>query len=146
MSAIKATFSDFKLVKTRKVAQLVMEVPIEQADAAVKALGGLPTFAEEQWVGIAPLKPETASKPAPKQSDRWEDLTAVKQAAIRCQDEGFQRWIAPGDKEPTACLAAKMVRYYCGVDSRSNIKPENPDALKVWVKIDAEYRAHAGLR
>ncbi len=146
MSAIKATFSDFKLVKTRKVAQLVMEVPIEQADAAVKALGGLPTFAEEQWVGIAPLKSEAASKPAPKQSDRWEDLPAVKQAAIRCQDEGFQRWIAPEGKEPTADLAAQMVRYFCGVDTRSDIKPENPEAVKTWQNIDAEYRSHAGLR
>ena len=41
MAAIKATFSDFKLIKTRKVAQLVMEIPVEQADAALKALGGL---------------------------------------------------------------------------------------------------------
>ena len=145
MSAIKATFSDFKLVKTRKVAQLVMEVPIEQADDAVKALGGLPTFAEEQWVGIAPLKPEAASKPVPKQSDRWGDLPAVKQAAIRCQDEGFQRWITNTICPPTSDNAADLVRQYCKVGSRSEIA-ESLEALKVWREIDAEYRAHAGLR
>jgi hypothetical protein len=159
MSAIKATFSDFKLIKTRKVAQLVMEVPIEQADAAVKALGGLPTFAEEQWVGIAPLKPEvvqashrsredTHQKPR-KEALQWDDLPAVKQAAIRCQDEAFQRWICAGVDGPmradTESVSA-AVRRHCRVSSRSEITPDNPEALKIWNQIDAEYRAHAGLR
>jgi hypothetical protein len=147
MSAIKATFSDFKLIKTRKVAQLVMEVPIEQADDAVKALGGLPTFAEEQWVGIAPLKPEAASKPAPKQSDRWGDLPAVKQAAIRCQDEGFQRWLVAGTGfDATAENAATRVRSLCKVSSRKQICEGNEFALSKWQNIDTAYRAHAGMR
>ena len=38
MTAIKATFSDFKLIKGRKVAQLIFEVPIEATDAALAAL------------------------------------------------------------------------------------------------------------
>ncbi len=40
MTPICATFSDFRLVKGRKVCQLVCEVPLEQADAALAALGG----------------------------------------------------------------------------------------------------------
>jgi hypothetical protein len=42
VAAIKATFSDFRLIKGRKQAQLVLEVPIEQADNALAALGGIP--------------------------------------------------------------------------------------------------------
>ena len=49
-AAILATFSDLKLVKTRKVAQLVFEVPIESVRSATEALGW-PTG--EQWCGIA---------------------------------------------------------------------------------------------
>jgi hypothetical protein len=55
MSALRAAFADFKLVRTRGVAQLVMEVPIEEADAALALLGGVPKAAAEKWVGIAPL-------------------------------------------------------------------------------------------
>ena len=56
MTPICATFSDFRLVKGRKVCQLVCEVPLEQADAALAALGGLPNPHAERWVGIVPLK------------------------------------------------------------------------------------------
>ena len=54
MPAIRATYSDVKLVKTRKVFQLIFEVPIEDADNALRVLGGLPRPAAERWVGIAP--------------------------------------------------------------------------------------------
>lgn len=51
-AAILATFSDLKLVKGRKCAQLIFEVPIEQASAAVNILG-MPNPAKEIWCGIA---------------------------------------------------------------------------------------------
>ncbi len=41
MTAIRATYSDLKLVKTRKVLQLIFEVPIEEGDNALRVLGGL---------------------------------------------------------------------------------------------------------
>jgi hypothetical protein len=41
-AATQGTFSDFRLIKGRKVCQIVIEVPIEQADQALAALGGLP--------------------------------------------------------------------------------------------------------
>ena len=146
MTAIRATFSDFKIIKGRKVAQLVMEVPIEDADAALKALGGVPMPASEQWVGIAPLTREAAEKPR-KESERWEDLSAVKQAAIRCQDEGFQRWIVIGTGfDPNVENAASRVRSLCKVSSRKQICEGNEFALNEWQNIDAAYRAHAGLR
>lgn len=56
-AAILATFSDLKLIKTRKVAQLVFEVPIESVRSATEALGW-PTG--EQWCGIA----RVVTKPA----------------------------------------------------------------------------------
>lgn len=55
MTAIQATFSDFKLIKSRSVVQLVLELPIEAADAALASLGGIPQPGMERWVAVAPL-------------------------------------------------------------------------------------------
>lgn len=51
-AAILATFSDLKLIRGRKVAQLVFEVPIEEAQKATNALG-FPNAAAEKWCAIA---------------------------------------------------------------------------------------------
>jgi hypothetical protein len=54
-AAIQASFSDFRLIKGRKTAQLILEIPIEGADAALAALGGIPQPHSERWVGVARL-------------------------------------------------------------------------------------------
>lgn len=51
----RATFSDFRLIKGRKVAQFVFEVAAEQADDALDALGGLPRADVDRWCAIARL-------------------------------------------------------------------------------------------
>ena len=60
MTAFQATYSDFKLVKTRKVVQIVLEVPLEAAGHAYNVLGGMPTFGNEQWFAVARLIKEAA--------------------------------------------------------------------------------------
>ncbi len=55
-TAFKACYSDWKLIRTRGVVQVVMEVPLAEADAAYKVLGGMPDAAREQWFGVAALK------------------------------------------------------------------------------------------
>lgn len=136
MTAIQATFSDFKLVKSRKVAQLVMEVPIEQADHAVKALGGLPQFSSEQWVGIAPLKREAAEK----ERKSWGDLGPAQQAGIRCAETAFQAWVGVDPETPGASeKTAAWVRGKCGVTSRSEFA-RNPEAAAKWAQIDRDFR------
>lgn len=58
-AAFSATYSDLKVVKTRKVAQFIFEVPLEAAGHALNVLGGMPLPMEERWVAIARLeKPE----------------------------------------------------------------------------------------
>lgn len=83
MTPICATFSDFRLVKGRKVCQLVCEVPLEQADAALAALGGLPNPHAERWVGIVPLKAQpqgqdnSGSAPSPSLADAADSPAAA---------------------------------------------------------------------
>lgn len=52
---IQATYSDFKVIKTRQVAQLIFEVPLEMGERAIKQLG-MPMPDREIWVEIDIIK------------------------------------------------------------------------------------------
>lgn len=141
--AFKAAFSDFKLVKTRKVAQLIFEVPVEGADAALQTLGGLPRSDAEVWCGIArlaPEKPATASRNAnggdAKERRPFKELPFPQQAALRCADLEFQQFLGVG----SADRAADRVRDRCGVPSRSEIRPETSAGI-LWERLNAEFTA-----
>lgn len=96
---IQATLSDFKLVKTRKVAQFVFEVPLESADDALKALGGLPQAHAERWCGIVLLNlneaPQTATEypDTVKSRAKFGTLPLPKQAALICDAPAFWRFL-----------------------------------------------------
>ena len=53
-AAFKATFHNIKNVMGRKVAQIILEVPIEQAPSVTRALGW-PDPNNPAWVGVAKL-------------------------------------------------------------------------------------------
>ena len=133
MTAIRATYSDLKLVKTRKVLQLIFEVPIEEADNALRVLGGMPRADAETWVGIALITEEAATRPTDKPRKAWADLTPTQQAGIRCSDVDFQAWLGCFDAEE----AAVKVRSHCGVKSRSDIGLH--PASKRWRKMDNDF-------
>src|SRR4051794_33660425 len=102
----QGTFSDFRLIKGRKCAQIVIEVPIEQADQALAALGGLPQPATEAWVAIARL--ETKARVVPiKPANTKLSL----EAALRCREPIFQRYLNVSDENE----AADAVRMACGI-------------------------------
>lgn len=145
-AAFQATFSDFKLVKSRGQAQFVFEVPLDKADAALKTLGGLPRPDQETWVGVARLQATAAkdSSVEPKERRRFGELAPSAQAAMRCQDEKFVefldkrfpdfRGVDPGDDE-----AVQLVRQICGVESRSQL---NTDAIALsrWKGLEADFQ------
>ena len=58
-AAFTATYSDWKVIKTRQVVQIVLEVPLKAAGHAYNVLGGMPNFESESWVAVALLnKPD----------------------------------------------------------------------------------------
>lgn len=145
----RASFADFKLVKTRGCAQLIFELPIEQADAALQTLGGLPRAATEVWAGIcrldpkaAPSPPTAAPPPAPREPGKYASFPLAKQAAIRCATPEFRRFL----REYTAHWcdinneddAAAAVRSHCGVASRKEILPDT-EAGKYWLELDCRF-------
>jgi len=141
-AAIRGTFADFRLIKGRKVAQLVVELPIEEADAALATLGGLPQPHTERWVALARLN-GSAKEPVPKEQRRWEDLKLAAQAGIRCSEPAFQRFLEdsyPLNAAGTEDEAAELVRAICNVDSRRQINLD-PRAAALWRDLESKYQA-----
>jgi hypothetical protein len=143
-AAIQASFADFRLIKGRKQAQIILEIPIEGADAALAALGGIPQPHAESWVGVARLNGVAKPAPEPKEKRKWDDLKLSMQAGIRCDEPAFQRFMrevhdseAHGDDDEDA---ANAVRYICGVDNRSGLN-DNPEAAERWKKLERSYQA-----
>ena len=137
---IQGSFCDYKNVKTRSVVQLIIEVPSENARMAFDALG-IPVSGTEIPVAIALLDPKAVQKKVDKERRRFNELPLPQQAALRCQDEAFCRFLA---EEKNAYQLgdgfADFVRHYCGVASRSEIQPGTPAANK-WRDLNNEFQA-----
>jgi hypothetical protein len=116
-AAIRGTFSDFRLIKGRKCAQIICEIPIEEADAALSVLGGIPQPASERWIALAPLN-ITSIKPA-QEKRRFENLS-------------------PLCKRASDAMSLCYFWRYCGVPSRSNLNLD-PKAAAKWQELDARY-------
>jgi len=160
MTAFRATFADMKLVKTRQVAQLIFEIPIEDFDAAYEVLGGMPVPAKERWFGIAAIKspeekeatakPRQSNPPSPhpdgaKRGVRpWRDLKPSTQAAMQCDKPVFWAFLNEvrgyGVDDPTG--AAEAVREICCIASRSLLDTEQAPRV-IWHQLDTEYQAWA---
>jgi hypothetical protein len=157
-AAFRATYADWKLIKTRSVVQVVLEVPLEQADAAYQVLGGMPDPGAERWCAIARLggnEPvetagpgQSAAAPQDRPLKPRKPVAAEKrlaqQAGIMCADpvfwaflEDFQVGRAPVHDEQTA---ADAIRHYCNVKSRSEISP-NSDAGRIWIDLESRFTA-----
>jgi hypothetical protein len=73
----------------------------------------------------------------------WKDLPLVTQAAIRCQDPTFWRFLAAHPDHDGGAIqhkghAAMAVRSLCGVVSRAHLAT-NEDAAAAWRKLDADF-------
>ena len=146
-AAIKGTLSDFKLVKTRKLAQLVIEIPIEEADAALAALGGVPRPDAERWVAIARLDPSAVERPAgpapEKERRAFCDLPMSQQAALKCGDADFSKWVMNRysdmfrheSYEPSA---EEIVLGVCNVERKRDILANTPAGNR-WLALLREF-------
>lgn len=137
-SAIAGSFADFRIVKSRGVAQLVIEIPLEHADEALAALGGVPQPATERWVGIARLTDEAARKPDARERYAASDEAkqAVARAGILASDAAFQRWCRADGEQ----AAIRFIREQCAVKSRADIAAD-PDALARFLALEGRYRS-----
>jgi len=159
-AAFYATYSDWKLIRTRKVVQIVLEVGLEQAGAAYDVLGGMPNPGAEIWCGIARLngKPESETPPAAA-SDSTPDPRpsppmpparvtpskpenkACQRLGILCNEPAFRKFLEDRRISPrfvnSAESAASAIRDYFGVKSRTEVWEDNPK----YIALMADYRA-----
>ena len=139
---IKATFSDFRLVRTRSIVQLIFELPIEQADSALAELGGIPQPSQERWVDIGKTElPEegwTVFRPKPSLTEP-EKLRL--RAVMLCKDVQFQNWLGMDLTEEDA---ANWLRSKLGIASRSELVV-NEAAQQAFLQIENTYKVDVGL-
>jgi hypothetical protein len=155
MTAFRAAYSDWKLVKTRGVVQIVFEVPLAESDAAYDVVGGMPDVSKERWFGIAAIKVREATERAkpgqeatpdpdrakPAKRD-WRDVQPAAQAGIRCAEATFRAFLNEVKKYGVTHHeeAAEAVRELCGVNSRVELGTKHA-ARVIWHQLDAEYQA-----
>lgn len=143
-AATKATFSDFRIIKSRNVAVLHFEVPLEGADAALAALGGLPQPATERWCGIARLTEEAARKPDARERYHQapEGHQAMVRAALLCEDAVFRSWAAAQSKRAIVDIddASSWLKAKCGISSRRELSTD-PLALKEFLDLEARFKS-----
>lgn len=158
---IRGDFTNFKLVQGRKVAQLVVEIPIEEAQAALTKLG-MPIPGESRWVAVALLNEggDSSSQserqtrnlevvgatPAPsptKDHRKFSDLPLSQQAGIRADERDFQDYLSskPEFFDYAHLDPAEKVRRICGVTSRSKLI-RNTDGGDKWEQLEIGYQAY----
>lgn len=141
-AAIQGSFADFKLIKSRSVAQLIIEIPIEHTDAALAALGGVPQPASERPVAVARLKPEAVAKPDAR--ERYAKLTegeqAVARASLLVDDREFISWAQAFARSTMSREGLVMwLRKQCGVQSRKELATD-PAALARFLDLEARFK------
>ncbi len=139
-AAFSGDYCDLKFVKTRKVAQITIEIPIEQAAAFVASFGA-PDPSQGVPVALAMLNDKQRQEPPAKDRKAWADLPCSQQAAIRCGEPAFWRFLAEefGVSIESNEHAADMVRVQCHAQSRKDFDTEGL-ARKYWRELEADYQ------
>lgn len=150
--AIQGNYADFKLVKTRSVCQLVIEVPIERAEQAIKAFG-IPQPGAEIPVAVARINPVAKQKwphgggmaghdadsadEKPKERKHWGDTLRSMQAAIRVTNREWRHWAELPDNW-TADDCTNWIKQNLVIESRKELD-SNPEKAAAWDKLDAAF-------
>jgi hypothetical protein len=157
-AAISGVFADYRLVKTRGVLQLVIEVPVERQAEVFEALG-YPMPGEEKPVAVARINgrvaertnaevaPAPASDPAPQivNCNLRDPMKAARtRAVLLCKDERFRRWLTPPRcMVPDESGARGIILDECGIKSRAEIATDRA-AYERFLALEARYKADTG--
>jgi len=132
---IRGTYADFKIVKTRGVAQFVIEIPIDHAQEAIQMFG-VPTPESEQWVAVAALhKTQVLENEAATK--------AIQQAGMLCKTPDFGTFLRDAvgldSVQPDSPESiADALRTVLGVQSRRDFHTDE-DALEAFHRVKGEY-------
>lgn len=140
-AVIDGVYADFKFVKTRGVAQVVVEIPLERAATFVEMFG-VPNPSEETWVAVARMRAQPKPE-KPKERQRWEDMRPSAAAALACKSKRFQEFITErvhGDPfEITEHEADQYLKSELGIASKTELDQLYPAGHK-WPTLLADFR------
>jgi hypothetical protein len=134
-AAMQADYCDLKIIKTRKVIQVVLEIPQEAGDAFIAAFG-LPRSDKNVPVAIARLDP-TAKAEKPKGGK------LAQRAGIVCGEPAFLQFLLDAHATEFRSWSedpAAFVRCYARVGSRAELD-HRPEAAQKFNNLMAEYNA-----
>lgn len=151
LAVIEASYSDFKLVRTRSAAQLILEIPIERAEEALRVFG-IPQPGHEVRVAIALLKPPDNNVTALKADDnkkserskaayaaQSDKEKAVTRAAMLCEDADFRYWLRNTHPEVCHLEAAPALRELLKIKSRRDIAFDRR-AFEAFLDLEWQYQ------
>lgn len=152
--AIKGDYADFKLIRTRKVCQIVVEVPMERAGDVTRLLG-LPNPATGTPCAVALINETSGPCPTPgpeqRAGDRAPDaapappkqVTNITRAMAMARDEQFWKFCGTyaGLKVPTnEDEALKALKLLCNVQSRTELN-EFPKAAETFNRLRGKFNS-----
>jgi hypothetical protein len=132
-AAMQADYCDLKIIKTRKVIQVVLEIPQEAGNAFIAAFG-LPRSDGNVPVAIARLDTRAVAE-KPKGGK------LAQRAGIVCGEPGFKKYLLSHHPYIEALgTPAQYLRSYCGVVSRAELD-HDAGAAKLFDEMMREYSA-----
>jgi hypothetical protein len=138
-AAMQADYCDLKIIKTRKVIQVVLEIPQEAGDAFIAAFG-LPRSDKNVPVAIARLNPGEVAWV----KERKPGGELARRAGIVCGEKAFWKFLDDTPQVPNGVInadgAADELRSLCGIRSRAELD-HNPEAAAKFNNLMAEYNA-----
>jgi hypothetical protein len=134
-AAVLATYANYRRAPSRKVLQLIFEVPVEQ-EAEIFEKIGYPGPHGDSWFAIArTVPPQQAREPPPRPA------AEVRDAGILCKDPEFWAFLRTRDGYWTIdseATAADYVRSWCGVHSRRDIRPDR-ESGRWWRELMVDF-------
>jgi len=141
---ISGSLVDVRNIAAHKCVRLEIHVPVEYAPKVMEAFGW-PTMVDPVTVAIARLAPDALPAPPPpaqaeKPRQKWENLPLPQQAAMRCAEAPFRRFLVERyDALDSEESAAECVREMCGVKSRADIG-KSEYSRRQWQEVDRDYQ------
>ena len=146
-AAIHAEYVDYRTVKTRKVLQIILEVPIEKARELHTKIG-YPGIDENQiFCAIAKLNILTVDEPEAEPEKPKKSLSISQKCALTCNKELFWRFmehkLGYSKRQVAFQIAnsqecANILRTFLDIGSRSELD-RDPLAAERWSILSAEY-------
>ena len=156
-AAISGNFADIKLVKTRSVVQMVIEIPIERAKEVTDAFGW-PQPGSEIHVAVARMRIQDNTLAQKAKPSKQPAQSRAERARRLCGVQKFRDWavkrFAPGESWRDISAAdqykftSDWIKEYCGVNSKSELDPLTGNAdwppAKAFDKLYSEFRQATG--